>query len=227
MLQHFIIITGFFLPPRAGFDLRQFGLKFASVHPDLVTHRERENTRVRQFKNWLPIKLLSPLCLAASLFQHEGDFFFYKFGSSSEESEWKRVASRLCAWCRHMKRQNRRGKRPAERGKAVFASDSGVQAHRREFPLRGSFSSFCVLRYHPTWGHGAAAFFFFCMHEEISPNPWTEHLCRGWTPHVLWGLRPDQLTEAAVRGKHLAAQRRWFLELARFDTYCITNHCSG
>lgn len=91
MLQHFIIITGFFLPPRAGFDLRQFGLKFASVHPDLVTHRERENTRVRQFKNWLPIKLLSPLCLAASLFQHEGDFFFTNLDQvqrKASENKW-------------------------------------------------------------------------------------------------------------------------------------------
>lgn len=35
-------------------------------------------------------------------------------------------------------------------------SDSGVRAHRREFPLHD-----CVLRYHPTRGHGTARQFFF------------------------------------------------------------------
>lgn len=57
------------------------------MQPDLITHRQGENTRVRQFKNWLSIKLLSPLCLAASAFLFFLGFF-YKVGSSSEESEW-------------------------------------------------------------------------------------------------------------------------------------------
>lgn len=105
-----------------------------------------------------------------------------------------------------MKRQNRRGKRPTERGNAVFVSDSGGPSSQARIPIARSFFSFCVLRYLPTRGHGVAALFFSCvcccMREEISRNPWTEHLCRGWTPRVLWGLRPDRLTETAARGKH-------------------------
>lgn len=59
-----------------------------------------------------------------------------------------------------MKRQNRRGKRPTERGNAVFVSDSGGPSSQARIPIARSFFSFCVLRYLPTRGHGVAALFF-------------------------------------------------------------------
>lgn len=66
-----------------------------------------------------------------------------------------------------MKRQSRHGKRPADGGDAVFVSDSGVSAHRQQFPLQGCFFPSCVWRNHPTRGHDTTFlpffFFFFCV----------------------------------------------------------------
>lgn len=77
-------MSGFLFDPGL---IQEFCLKFALIHPDLRTGRKGGNGRGRSyFKNWFSIKLLSPLCLAASLFQQEG-FFFHIAGSSSEEME--------------------------------------------------------------------------------------------------------------------------------------------
>lgn len=160
MLWDFTIINSGFDLLLPGFDssLRQ------CIQIYSLTGRGKHMRR-RQLKNWFGIKVLSPFCLAASLFQQEGDYFFHNFGSSSEETEWNRVASRLCAWCRDMKRQNRRGKRPVENESAAFVSDVWVWAHRREFLLRGSPPPPppCLLGYHPARGHDAAAFSFLLM----------------------------------------------------------------
>lgn len=66
------------------------------MHPDSKPLAGRgETTRAKQFKNWLRVKLLSPLCLAASLFQQEGGGLFIYFVTKldqvqrkASENEW-------------------------------------------------------------------------------------------------------------------------------------------
>lgn len=188
---------------------------FATMHPHWLPHRKRETHEEEAIKKLVRYQTFKPILLGSIIISTRRRFFFHIFGSSSEETEWNRVASRLCAWCRDMKRQNRRGKRPAESGSAAFVSDVRVWARRRGFLLRGSPSPPRLLGYHPAQGSRRCSFFFF-----------VDAACTSRFPKIpeLNTCARDELhaySEAYERiGKHLAAQSSSLstAELARFHT---------
>lgn len=202
-----IIMSGF------PFDLgliQEFCLKFAIIHPDLLTGRKRGNG---YFKNWFSIKLLRALCLAASLFQQEG-YFFHIAGSSSEESEWNRVASRLWTRCRDTKRQKRRGNSQQREGALPLCLTVGFELPGEKDYWELVFFP-CLLGYHPTQGSRCCSWFSSCVDAACARFPKIPELntCARDELH--------SYSEAYERiGRHLAAQRSSLntTEPARFDT---------
>lgn len=116
--------------------------------------------------------------------------------------------SGMCRW------GNRSREKPVVRGNYV----SGVWASKQNSHSYVAFCFRCVSLCSEISASTGLERCSFCSLWDF-PNPWNEHLCRGWTPEM---TQPDLHTETHTQyacAYYRAQQISSFVELAQFDRY--------